>query len=300
MGYEFGSLTPNAVGTLMKEAVRRAIVAIRGHRFRFETRAKEAFDGGPDFVTTADQAAQKVFVTLLQSWFPTFGIVAEEDDLRVPCTHPRHDVWFTVDALDGTRAFMRRQSHGIGTMLALVCDGTIVAACIGDVMTSEVYAARPEGEHVHRISEFGVAERLVIDPRRPLGSQWLLVGERYRPRSPFVAKLVADGGALFAGAETATGSIGLSLARLWKSEVGGAVFGPFGRGTPWDLYPVLGLSWRLGFKFFAVSDEGVEPWEPPVDRNGVSVPSEILVVHGSRSEELQAWARRRQSILAAG
>ena len=36
---DFGALNPNSVGTLMKEAVRRAIVAIRAQRFSFETRA---------------------------------------------------------------------------------------------------------------------------------------------------------------------------------------------------------------------------------------------------------------------
>src|SRR5690348_9870335 len=125
----------------MKEAVRRAIVAIRAQRFTFETRIKESDTPHKDFVTTADSSAQRVFVTLLRNWFPDFGIVAEEEGLRVPCTHPKHDLWFTVDPLDGTRAFMRRQSHGIGTMVALVCDGQVIAACVGDVMTSEVYAA---------------------------------------------------------------------------------------------------------------------------------------------------------------
>lgn len=289
---DFGALNPNSVGTLMKEAVRRAIVAIRAQRFTFETRAKNPSDSsrGLDFVTTADHAAQQVLVSLLRAWFPDYGIVAEEDHLRVPCTHPHHDVWFTVDPLDGTRAFMRRQSHGIGTMVSLVCDGDVIAACVGDVMTSEVYAARPDDYTVHRISEFGIAERLTVDTTRPLSEQGVLIGDHGRPRSPIIVAMVADPEPLFAGIQTASGSIGIGIARLWKSEVGGAVFGPFALGSPWDLYPIIGISRRLGFHFFALPLEGPGfPWQPTIDRRGTPVPHEILVLHESRLPELESW-----------
>ena len=298
---DFGSLNANSVGSLMKEAVRRAIVAIRAHRFSFEARAKLTDDGdsgggrgASDVVTTADHAAQEVFVTLLRTWFPTFGIVAEEDHLRVPCGHPTHDLWFTLDPLDGTRAFMRRQSHGIGTMLALVCDGEVVGACVGDVMTSEVYAARPDDATAHRVSEFGISERLSIDPYRTLSTQWLLVCERSRRLVPPVAaRLGIEQGGVFAGFESTAGSIGIAMARLWKGEVGGAVFGPYPIGTPWDLYPVVCLSHRLGFGFYALEADGtVTPWRPVVDRAGTPVPTEILCVHRSREAELFSWTSR--------
>lgn len=287
---DLGTLNPYSVGTLMKEAVRRAIVAIRAQRFTFETRTKESLTSDPrgDFVTTADQSAQRVFVTLLGNWFPDFGIVAEEEGLRLPCTHPRHDLWFTVDPLDGTRAFMRRQSHGIGTMIALVCDGEVIGACVGDVMTSEVYAARPDDPDVHRISEFGIAERLVIDPERRLADQWILVGEHGQPRSELLISMVGGPSPLFSGIETTTGSIGIGIARLWKSEVGAAVFGPFARGTPWDLYPIIGLSARMGFRFFELGAD-ITPWQPLIMREGTPVPHEVMVVHESRVDELFAW-----------
>lgn len=296
---DFGSLNANSVGTLMKEAVRRAIEAIRAHRFTFEASAKmRPGDSGPDFVTTADRAAQEVFVALLRTWFPSFGIVAEEDHLRVPCTHPSHDLWFTLDPLDGTRAFMRRQSHGIGTMLSLVCDGQVIGACVGDIMTSEVYAARPDDRSVHRVSEFGFAERLEIDPLRPLSAQWLLVCERPKRLVPtVVARLGIERGGVFGGFESTAGSIGIAMARVWKSEVGGAVFGPFHTGTPWDLYPVIGISQRLGFVFYVFDDDGLRPWAPIIDRGGTPVPGEILCVHRSRERELMAWFEARRGDL---
>lgn len=314
MSRDFGALNPNSVGTLMKEAVRRAIVAIRAQRFSFEARGKEpsdVFESGErpvdalpaypgalsarsqDFVTTADHAAQRVLVSLLRAWFPDYGIVAEEDHLRVPCTHPSHDIWFTIDPLDGTRAFIRRQSHGIGTMLSLICDGEVIGACVGDVMTSEVYAARPDDTTVHRVSEFGIAERLLVDIERPLSEQGVLIGHHRRLSSPLLIAMVAGAEPLFAGIETASGSIGIGIARLWKSEVGAAVFGPFAVGSPWDLYPIYGISRRLGFRFFSLPLTGpAHPWEPVVSPHGTPVPDEVLILHESRIPELERWSTR--------
>lgn len=295
MSRNFGTLNAHIVGTLMKEAVRRAISIIRAQRFSFEARSKNPFDKRQpeDIVTSADTSAQQVLVSLLRAWFPDYGLVAEEDTLRVACTHDHHQLWFTVDPLDGTRAFMRRQSHGIGTMLSLICDGVVIGACVGDVMTQEVYYARPDGSDVHRISEFGIAETLAVDPSRELVRQSLLVCDRGRRHSTFLTTMVMGEQPLMWGVETASGSIGISFARLWKSEVGAAVFGPYHRGSPWDLYPLIGISKRLGFRFFELPIDG-EPqvWNPLIDEHGPEVPHEILVVHESRLPELRTWANQ--------
>ncbi|MEM9489762.1 MAG: inositol monophosphatase family protein, partial [Myxococcota bacterium] len=255
MSESYGVINAHVVGTLMKEAVRRAIVAIRAQRFTFEARVKGVGPtGSPDLVTTADRAAQRVFVKLLRDWFPTFGVVAEEDDLSVPCTEPGQDLWFSVDPLDGTKAFVRRQSTGIGTMIALACDGEVVAACVGDVMTQEVYATRPESAEVYRISEFGVAEQLAINADRTLAEQWLQLRDRPTNYSPTVQALVSRDQPLFRAFEVTNGSIGVGMARLWKGEVAGAVIRP-GLGTPWDLCPVLGICRKLGFVFVSIAPE---------------------------------------------
>jgi len=297
MAVDYGELNGHSVGTLMKEAVRRAIVAIRGQRFTFEATAKSLRDGGGlDFVTTADRAAQAVFVELLREWFPRYGIVAEEGELTVPCTHPTHDLWFTVDPLDGTKAFMRRQSHGIGTMIALVCDGEVQAACVGDVMTQEVYATRPEGVGAHRISEFGFAEKLRIDRERSLRGQWLLLRDRLEHYSPLVRAMAAEADGLFAAVESSSGGIGIAMARLWKGEVGAMVMVPIALANPWDLYPIVALCERTGFVFRAVGADGVlRPWVPEIAKRGTVIPHEVLVVHESRLGELDAWCAARPS-----
>lgn len=289
-GTDYGPLTPHGVGTLMKEAVRRAMVAIRRERFTFEAKVKgTSANGSPDFVTTADRAAQDVFVHLLQEWFPGYGIVAEEDRLHLPCTLKGHDAWFTIDPLDGTKAFMRRQSHGIGTMLSLVIDGQVVAAVVGDVMTQEVYATRPESSQVFRISEFGIAEELKADVDRALSQQWLLMVQRPERCSVAARALIADEGA-FNGYEITTGSIGIGFARLWKGEVGGLLLRPV-HMTPWDFAPLLCMSLRLGYHFLTVDPEG-GPTRDYVHRIIPAlqpVTHETLVVHRSRLPELRAW-----------
>ena len=290
----YGALNPHVVGTLMKEAVRRAMVAIRAERFSFEARVKGVGPrGSVDLVTTADQAAQRVFVKLLREWFPTFGVVAEEDHLSVPCTEPERNLWFSVDPLDGTKAFVRRQSHGIGAMISLVNDGVVVAACVGDVMTQEVYTTRPESEQVYRISEFGFAESLELDPERTLGEQWLQLRERPSHHSAMVAAMVAGPEPLFSGYEITGGSVGISMARLWKSEMSAEVIRP-GRANPWDLCPVAGICTKLGFLFVELEDETgtCQVVPPPIAPGPLTLEREILVVHRSRLDELRAWVER--------
>ena len=117
-----------AVGIILKELVRRAIVTIRNERQVFDVTNKTGYGGDMnDVFTSADRKAQEVYLKLLRECFPDHGIVAEEDALSIPA---RNGVtgYFTVDPLDGTKAFIRRRSHGIGTMIALVENGRVVAA----------------------------------------------------------------------------------------------------------------------------------------------------------------------------
>lgn len=299
MSIVFGELTAHAVGSLMKEAVRRAMVAIRAERFSFEAKVKGVGPGGsPDLVTTADRAAQRVFIKLLRDWFPTYGVVAEEDHLSVPCTEPDRDLWWTVDPLDGTKAFVRRQSHGIGTMLALVCDGAVVAACVGDIMTQEVYALRPLDDKVYRISEFGFAERMAVDTNRSLDSQWILLRDRPSRYSSTVWNMTAGQRPLFGDYGITGGSVGVSMARMWKGEVAAQIIRP-GKVNPWDLCPVVGMSRKLGFVFVEIEPGGPAPErpdgqrftvvEPKITRDPLAIEREMLIIHESRLGDLEHW-----------
>lgn len=217
---QYGEINGPVIGIVMKEMVRRALEVIRAERFLFEAQEKKSLkQNEQDFVTTADKAAQKVYVKLIRKCFPTYGVVAEEDELALPSTHKNHDIYFTVDPLDGTKAFMRRQSHGIGTMISLVADGDVVAAYVGDVMTQEIFGYRPDSEKVWRISEYGKAEELAITDGRPLRERHVLLRDPSRDYSDYIQNLLSNH--VCKSYEILTGSIGIMFARLWKGEVAG-------------------------------------------------------------------------------
>jgi len=154
----FGSLNGHAVGRILKETVRRAMSAIKRERLVFESTVKESYSGNMDDVfTSADKKAQEIYLRAFEECFPEFGVVAEEDGLVISS---KNGAYFTVDPLDGTKAYVRRQSHGVSTMVALVFEGEVLAAYIGDTNTGEIYGYRPGSDKVHRITDLDSYEVL--------------------------------------------------------------------------------------------------------------------------------------------
>jgi fructose-1,6-bisphosphatase/inositol monophosphatase family enzyme len=296
----FDILEPNvhSIGRLMREAVRRAIVAIRAERFIFESEAKIGYSGqANDMVTSADKKAQEIYIRLLSESFPGYGIIAEEDSLKIPCTHPTiHDIYFINDPMDGTKAYGRRQSHGVGTMLALVWGDEVIAAYVGDINTQEIYGYRPESVNVWRISEGEKFEPLSISTKKAMREQYVLFFRAPHESSLFCQKLIGAIGhnPLFKGLLIMGGGIGVNMAQLWKEEIGGVVLPPF-VDTPWDIAPVIGISKKLGFVFYRFSDkDGEEPeifdYLPPREKRERNF--EILVIHKSRKREFKRWLSR--------
>lgn len=293
----YGSMSAPVIGVIMRDIVTRILTFVRSKRFQFEASVKgKKLDGDDDWVTNIDREAQKLGVRLLKEYFPLFGIVAEEADCRVPSTHPEMDIWFTLDPIDGTRAFMRRQSHGVGTMLSLVCDSQVIAVCIGDILTGELYYYRPESNKTHRLCKDSESQLLVINLEQPLASQYLLL--RHAPhKSPASIKQLAESN-LFRDYEITGGSIGISMARLWKGEVGGAVLSA-GKVTPWDMCPIIGMCERLGFQFWELDSHGVFPHQliQPAPTSKVYIQAnEWLVIHRSRTKEFLDYCRLNQQL----
>ncbi len=246
-----GLLTPSAVGVLGKEAVRRAIKVIRRVKFKFDVTEKPKKNGKADYLTSADLAAQEMYLRFIRENFPGYGVIAEERGLSIPCTIKGVNAFFTVDPLDGTKAFIRRQSDGIGTMLSLVINGEVVAAFVGDVMTQEIYYFRPDSKNVHRMTLLDDAEGLVIDVKKPLKDQYLLLRDMPEKLDPLVRTMARDSSGLFKDTNVCGGSIGITFAKLWKQEVG-AIILKSDREYPWDYTPVLGISEKLGFVSYEI------------------------------------------------
>jgi len=294
----YGHLNGHIVGICLKELVRRAINSIRLQRGIFTQEAKVGLSGNEDVVTSADQAAQTHYLKSLLECFPRFGVIAEENGCRVGCTFPLQNAHFSVDGLDGTKAWVRRQSHGIGTMVAMNFNGEIISAWVGDAMTQEIFGFRPDSDSAWRIHDYGEqekVEKLQIDENLSLCEQYILL--RHRPDNYPVAlqKMikVPSGGGLFKDLEVTGGSIGLSFARLWKGEVGGIMM-TSGHRTPWDMWPVIGISKKLGFVWLRPLTPHAcrfEPYEPKVSLEVEYCDHPTIVIHQSRLSQLLAWSR---------
>lgn len=288
----YGLMNGHAIGRVMKEMVQRAMAAIERERFTFEATAKIGYDGrANDLVTSADRASQKIYVKAIREVFPTFGIIAEEDELHIPCTDPQlGDIYFTVDPLDGTKAFGRRQSHGVGTMIALVHNGKVIASCIGDAMTKEIYYYRPDGSQTHRLTSIGMSEPLSPKTDMPLSKQYALIRVRPEAHSIFLHRLLAtpDAGGLCKDFQTADGSVGLSMARLWKGEVGLAIQ-PAVKTTPWDVTPVNGLNEKLGILQLQQGGDGYFSPIPYKTHKELFQMPETIFLHKRHLEEFLQW-----------
>jgi fructose-1,6-bisphosphatase/inositol monophosphatase family enzyme len=246
-----GPINGHIVGRVMKEAVRRATVVIRSERLVFEAHVKEGYGGNMDDVfTTADRKAQDVYLRTIRECFPSCGIVAEEDALTIAPSNGCNAV-FSVDPLDGTKAFVRRQSHGVGTMVALVIGNNVVSAYVGDINTDEIYGYRPGSNSVHRITHLDTFEKLGYEGGDRLSESYVLL----RDPPEAYCKLVRKTLPAFRTYESSGGSIGIWAARLWKREVAALILPP-GWETPWDSNPVIGISKKLGYVFL----------KPDVDR----------------------------------
>lgn len=297
---DFGLRNGHNIGIIMKEMVRRAVVLIRNERFIFEAKDKEGYTGKwDDVVTTADPAAQDMYVQLIRENFPDYGVIAEEDKLKIPPSGAG-DIYFTVDPLCGTRAFIRRQSHGIGTMISLVVQGEVAAAYVGDIMTQEIFGFRPGSKKVWRISEYERHERLFIDESRSLMKQYVVLTNPPSEEFSLIQSLIrqSEKGGLFKSFTMADGSIGITAARLWKGEVGGLILSPRS-DTPWDMTPVIGIFRKMGFVFITIGNKGddVEISDDMEILKEIKRRSSfLLVIHKSRIKEFSQWIQVKSKL----
>jgi fructose-1,6-bisphosphatase/inositol monophosphatase family enzyme len=283
-----GPLNGPATGIILKELVRRATSAIRKRFDDFEPFEKDGYeDRSKSVFTNADTEAQEIYLRTLMECFPDVGVLAEEDTLRIASSIDVQ-AYFTVDPLDGTKAFIRQQSHGVGTMISLVCDGSIVAAYVGDINAKEVYGYRPGSDKVHRITDLDHVRELRFAPRGPLSENYALLRDPPSSgayESPELSKALN----VFENYNVDGGSIGTWAARLWKGEVR-ALFLPPAHETPWDSTPVFGICQKLGYEFLrpSVRDGGWEVFTPTIPFITYQRKHDMLILHASDISEFEA------------
>ena len=290
---KFGEINPNTVSLIMKECVRRAILEIRRQRITFHAQSKIVnYKKEEDLVTSADIAAQKIFINIINENFPKAGIVAEEKFSR-KCTDKNHNYYFTIDPLDGTRAYKRKQSHAVTTMIAFIFEGVIEAVTIGDPNTLEIFHSKPDSNKVYRIYEFEDVQELVVETKTPLKHTFLQLRNDPRDLSELAQKMTHYENKLFFDIEVTIGSIGFTFARLWKGEVGGLLIkSKYGVQTPWDACPVFGMSHKMGYSFFEIRNNKLYPYKFVPEEGMSPVPEELLCIHKSKINELKNWYKK--------
>ena len=300
MSRKYGNLTESAIGIVMRDIVSRVASFVRKSRHTFEAEHKGIKpDGRVDWVTNIDKEAQAMAIRLLQENMPTIGIVAEEQKgIAIPSKAPTKSLWFSLDPIDGTRAFVHHFSFGISVMLALMDDDQVIAVCICDIMTEEMYYFRPGSEKTHHLDAKSGQRLLNELPRDiPLSEQYLLIRDPVEVHNDMTRRLLQiKPHPLFKKYESTSGSIGLSMTRLWKGEVGGAILRA-GDQNPWDICPVIGLMERLGFVFFSIfsfpedKDGRVYLATTHLDasRSVFTTNTDILVIHENNIPELAEW-----------
>ncbi len=291
------TLTLKNVGPAMIRMVTKAITIIRDESHQLVVEGKAAYDPEKkDCVTNADPLAQKMYIEEITRDFPTFGVIAEEKELTIPCTEPDADIYFTVDPLDGTKAYARKQSTGVGTMLALVKDREVIAAYIGDANTGEIFGFNPETPEGQVIRyRFGKEAFLEPNIKRALSTQYLLLREAPWNQPEMIQKMMRDpqNGGIFKNIEVGGGSIGIFAARIWTGEAGGMVLEP-GYTTPWDQTPVVGILKRLGFVFYRIYENDLGTMvkaEPALIKEITRFPYTEVIVHQAHEETLTDWIK---------
>lgn len=280
---------PNRFAAEMRSLMRSAMLRVRRGRESFVASDKpSAFKSG-DVVTNVDHEVQAFLHGRLITMFPGVGIIGEES-LFVPSEKPGGPYW-TVDPLDGTVVFSRKAGHGFAVMLALVENGEVIAAFIGDVMTNVLYWYAPGTDPVR--------EDLSLETVTPIVGPWLeasagalLFGDdpaEYHATMRFLC----DPRQVFKGYDIDRGSIGLRVARLWNGEAAGLVMRVNRSFTPWDDTPVMGFCRRLGFRYLKFVSRYVEPFEPALVTEPTLCPHHVLIVHESQMDELKPWLDSR-------
>jgi fructose-1,6-bisphosphatase/inositol monophosphatase family enzyme len=223
------------------------------------------------------------------------GLIGEEKALRVePATGFAHGEYFTDDPVDGTKAFGRKQSTGVGSMLAHVAEGKVDAVCIGDINTGEIYQFAPDVPPTR--TRFGVKTPLQPNVVDDLGKLYVVLKDHPENFPIIVQNMIRkEKGGLFKDIEVTSGSIGLLVARLWKGEIG-MIFTRPEHDTPWDTTPLIGMNMVLGIKHLKLDPKTLEitMFEPELPLEVIKKDYVEILVHETRVEGIIDWIKQNR------
>ncbi len=248
----YHGMTWAAIWIVHKEMVKRAVTEIRTQIGLFTVFNKESDYKDDDLVTTADYEAQKVYADMIAQCTPNAGVVAEENGLLIE-PQEWESMIYTADPVDGTKALVRMQSDGIGSLLSVVdrIKKEIIGSYVADVMTWEMYYYRPGSDKVHRINIDNPTQHSLLE-YKARDKKRILTLDDIR-KFPQWAEVVTRPAQYRHSHAVSNGSIGTNMAKLWKWEVD-AVLLKSGTEQPWDRVPCAGISNKLWYVDVQIHD----------------------------------------------
>jgi hypothetical protein len=167
--------------------------------------------------------------------------------------------------------------------VALVLDGTVISAYIGDIMADEVYGYRPDSKRVFRISRLDHYEELEAPEPVDMSKLYVMLRDPPEEYGNHARSLLPH----FKNYEIMGSSIGTWAARLWKREVG-ALLMPEGNETPWDSTPVIGISQALGYVFMRPAEgHAWEEYVPELPIRVMKREHDTLIVHSTIADQFK-------------
>ncbi len=297
-----GPMTLDASGKLLRMIGMDAMRFVVDNMHEIERHEKPGSDDRPDLYTNIDTGSQNLIVGSMQSCLPLFGIIAEEDNLVIPCTHPHLDGWISIDGNDGTRELDRGGTR-VAVMIGQMIEQVIHGAFIGEPFTDRYVYTRPGSHKVHLFQPRNRKARRVLtsitpEQRRPFADCKILTRKTYM-RHGNASRYILKEGNLLKGWEEVSGSIGSTFIRLWSGEVG-ALLLPRGVQKPWDWWPVVGISEKLNYRWFYIQAPKrgskqrltIREYTPEISLESVMLAHDVIVLHEAYVPALRAFVKR--------
>ena len=113
-------------------------------------------------VTEADHAGEKVIVARLKALYPDVPVIAEESSALYGVPEAIGPRFFLVDPVDGTKAFVRGDTH-FTVNIGLIEDGLPVAGAVAAPAQGRTWFTAPDGCRRRAYGD-GMGERVTVRP----------------------------------------------------------------------------------------------------------------------------------------
>lgn len=283
---KLGPINSDVADLVIRHAIRRAADMIHKERDRVEEVLGQKHQDTNEMVwESAYGNVLEEYRQFFNTYLPQCEMLQDEDE-RPLAQDDGHRRALLVDAIEGKDTFLRKQSRGISTSIALVSELEIAAAYVADVSAGEVYGFRPGSKKVYMSTASDTMTLMSRTSTAKLIAPRIVLCNTLNKYSGVGRALIENNFADYEVTETSKGSL---FARLWKNEVA-ALLIP-GNCTPHcNTLAVATISEMLGFRFyrFMVGLDGAAwvSFYPTAITTSLWIRNDTVVVHKNDYKQL--------------